>query len=1843
MKRHKNLERAIVLGLMLSTGIYGTAFAETMNSGLWTDADKEVEAGEDLTINASGVGIGFDGTVNVMDGDLTVNATSNGILSGYGKDMQVQILANNVKIDADDNGIFTTWGDSILDSLKGYSGKVIIGSSDRNIDSLDITSGGQGIDNKWGKVEIYGKENSTINIHSTGTSGDDPNQAAINNSGSGDKGIVNVNGGDISLRADKGNGITNGSGITTINSNKTVINASVNGVENSYGTTTINGKDITINSKQNAVHNTGSGTINITSKGITQEGVSTLDDQYGYDISLVGEEENGILSDGTGTTNVIADNDIIIAGKENGILSNKDGQINVTAGNNNVIGQYTDEEGTQHTSQTGINVSSGTVTITSGNKNNIYGTQNGILVTGEKSNVILDGKINNITVINDNDSNAVNGLYSAKGSSIKVENNNSTGIITQETKIITINNGNNNYGIHADENGTIDITTGRLDIETTNNATERPGNAYGILAGKSNNADQNNTESNVIVNAINDVNVTATGDKASAITANKDGHINIVSEYGDVNLTTIQNSENVGSNFGIKIADNASVDIQAKMGSISVVTGNEMDLEGNNFGVSVGENEGGNVTLTAGKDISINSYSKGQQGAQNGAILINQNSKMLVNTGSKDIQGNLIINTKSAENLINSTNTGIATNGAKAIFEANISGEIEVNSEGYNSYAIRADNGSASSYGEGYLTMNADKGMIVSSQGHGGYSYGVYTNNSINTLKSKDNISITANNTGNWSWGISTNANTANAEQILEAKNVIVSANNDNGLAYGINAQYNYYNNNDINNDKLDTKALVDVDAEESIQINANAKNNQAIGILSTNSDIDIDAKKGSTIINAIAEGDNYSAYGIYIQQNLTNNPNKNASTVNINSGIDNLIYGTTTGVYAGGTEAKVDVIAQTGVNIVQSIDGIALRAQSGAKANLEAENAYNVIFSDKATGIYSKGTNTQIDLLAKGNSIVADTGIWSLDEGNVELKAIENNNEITANSYGIYADSESIVDLKTISGNNNIYANVTTNEQGFGSGHAIQAASASNVDLNAIDGDNSVSGVIYAKGENTKVNLTHKISEQDESKGSNIILSSAHGTEDRTDVVAAVYAQSNGEVNIVAGKDGYNYIATDATLTNDKDREQTVWAQQGGKINIDGQTTIVASNADVNTNNIGDNSLGIAITAGTGDISGLEELPPLNTTQDGNEIRSTVNITNASGSSITGDIVSGYGGLINIGMDVNNKTRAAGTVENIKITGNALAANGGKLNINLGNGGTWTGRADDYGDAGYGPDAENHQNFYNPAFSNDILEGGTVNLTMGDNSTWKVQGQSWITSVDTTNAQNATIDLVEANTDRNTTSHALTIYDLKGNANINMNLDGNRDVSDMLYVKNAQGEYNVALADAVTTEDMYANGLDGLRFATVGAGSNVRFNAGSYDAGVFNVEYEVGTDAYDGNDENVVYNGNSLDVEKPGTSTVDSFFGYQGEDPNAEENTSEIATYARMAEEPQVMALAEEPVTETTATTKEATATGATNYKLIARKGESLSDAGKTILNMSKANYSQAVYLDTLNKRLGEARYLEGDEGLWVRMRHDKIDKDSSYEITNNMYELGYDKKYESKDKQGYHRRGVAIDYMDGDTSYDDIAGGGETNRKGIWLYDTWIGNKGHYTDYVAKWGHLENSFDLYTKTRGEKVSGDYDNDVYSLSAEWGYKDPLKNGWYFEPQAQLQYARVTGADYETSQGTQVSVDGIDSLIARAGFRLGKDFGEEKKSTFYVKADILHEFLGDQDISVLDKTTDGKITSIGYDNDGTWYSVGLGFSTMLSDNSYAFLDVEKIFGNDNDNSYQINGGFNWLL
>ena len=64
MARKKNLERAIILGLILSTSVYGTALAR---DGIFTNGfDETVENGNlEITTDKTNIGIGFNGKVEV--------------------------------------------------------------------------------------------------------------------------------------------------------------------------------------------------------------------------------------------------------------------------------------------------------------------------------------------------------------------------------------------------------------------------------------------------------------------------------------------------------------------------------------------------------------------------------------------------------------------------------------------------------------------------------------------------------------------------------------------------------------------------------------------------------------------------------------------------------------------------------------------------------------------------------------------------------------------------------------------------------------------------------------------------------------------------------------------------------------------------------------------------------------------------------------------------------------------------------------------------------------------------------------------------------------------------------------------------------------------------------------------------------------------------------------------------------------------------------------------------------------------------------------------------------------------------------------------------------------------------------------------------------------------------------------------------------------------------------------------------------------------------------------------------------------------------------------------------
>lgn len=701
------------------------------------------------------------------------------------------------------------------------------------------------------------------------------------------------------------------------------------------------------------------------------------------------------------------------------------------------------------------------------------------------------------------------------------------------------------------------------------------------------------------------------------------------------------------------------------------------------------------------------------------------------------------------------------------------------------------------------------------------------------------------------------------------------------------------------------------------------------------------------------------------------------------------------------------------------------------------------------------------------------------------------------------------------------------------------------------------------------------------------------------TDVENVGIKASGGTVTI-NGDAGIKVYVNNAADTNSD--VFGIWSNLGGTVNVEG-----AANITINDNRL--DAKKIAVVAGTRDLD-----------ENGNPFgeQNTVNLNYHKGgvSVINGDILSGYNGLVNVGTDTTTLSQRS-TAGTLTLNGNALAGNGGMLNINLTAGSTWTGRADDYQDADTDDWDAAHSAQFAPQFSNEVTSSGDVNVTLAEGATWNVTGQSWITELD----GNGVVDLTKGEG-----SDAVHIGTVKGNNTFVVNLkpDG-LDTSDMIYVKNGTSD---AQTLQINNRDEVLSGMkvgDALRFATVtkaGEGfGNVTDGVATFgrstrinDAGIFNVDFDIIYKDYNdkiegdlGTDQ--TYNGGNFSTNKPGQDYVDNVYG-------GKKDTSEINTL--------------EETTETESNPK---------HVYIVRNSvtkENKSDAGKTIINMSRANYKNAIYMDRLNKRMGEMRYVNGEEeqGLWVRLRHDRIGQSGDFRSMNTMYEVGYDVKQPTDN--GEHRIGMAIDYMRGSTTYDDIMGKGETKRYGLWLYDTWLGEKGHYVDYVAKWGHLSNDFDITAKTTGEKINGDYSNNVFSVSAEYGKKNDMGNNWYFEPQAQLQLARVTGADYVTTQGSKVNVDGINSLIGRAGFRIGRDMDEN--STVYLKADLLHEFMGDQTVTAADAT--GTLREE-FENKGTWYDIGFGFAAKMSKNSYAFMDFEKSFGNDNDETYQINAGMQW--
>ena len=267
---------------------------------------------------------------------------------------------------------------------------------------------------------------------------------------------------------------------------------------------------------------------------------------------------------------------------------------------------------------------------------------------------------------------------------------------------------------------------------------------------------------------------------------------------------------------------------------------------------------------------------------------------------------------------------------------------------------------------------------------------------------------------------------------------------------------------------------------------------------------------------------------------------------------------------------------------------------------------------------------------------------------------------------------------------------------------------------------------------------------------------------------------------------------------------------------------------------------------------------------------------------------------------------------------------------------------------------------------------------------------------------------------------------------------------------------------------------------------------------------------------------------------------------------------------------------------------------------------------------------MNSLNRRLDDLRDSSAhSNGLWARAYNSRSDF-GARNVTSKYtaIQVGYDRQITNR-----FWLGGAFSYTDGD--HELAAGSADNSLAAFTLYGTWMHESGLFVDVTGKYGRIDNEFDI--SIGGELSEGDYDTDAWGLSVQAGWRwQP--NQFFVEPQVELMYGRMSSVDYTTSTGMHVEHDAVDSLIGRAGVRVGVDY-PDNRGRVYLRASVLHDWQGEADYTF---TKEDAFRSETDDLSGTWYEVGIGANFNVTDNLHFIGDLQTSHGGEVDTDYRIN-------
>ena len=271
-----------------------------------------------------------------------------------------------------------------------------------------------------------------------------------------------------------------------------------------------------------------------------------------------------------------------------------------------------------------------------------------------------------------------------------------------------------------------------------------------------------------------------------------------------------------------------------------------------------------------------------------------------------------------------------------------------------------------------------------------------------------------------------------------------------------------------------------------------------------------------------------------------------------------------------------------------------------------------------------------------------------------------------------------------------------------------------------------------------------------------------------------------------------------------------------------------------------------------------------------------------------------------------------------------------------------------------------------------------------------------------------------------------------------------------------------------------------------------------------------------------------------------------------------------------------------------------------------------------------------TLADDMYRPRVLQQGEptGIWARIGGGKYSYSGSGIDTATDYtriQGGYDAKI----SRGW-TVGGQVSYLRGSEEYV-FDGSGKVKSFSVGAYGLKDLGKNQYVHVETQVGRVSNDFTARNEI-GEAMSGDTKSNAYSIGVRYGKTLKYANGFYVEPQAQLNFTHFGGRNFNVGN-VFVNQSGVNSTSGKIGLELGKQFGN---GNLYTRFAAGHAFTGNV------KTTfaSGSVVKLTeQDLKGTWTELAFGGRYSFNSNNSVFADVATGLSGDYQADWGVNAGF----